>query len=161
VPQGPSRDRACAGGVLGEAERRDDCSDRSRCTSVRQIPWSDAYRRSMPCDDLVRAEFEREMRTRPQIWRDLTGLSHWSRFTQLVNNRGGRDAARSLLHKDGLTEGFLRLKAVGRLDLTVEFLMLEPRSGPCFSAHERGMARRRLVEAGMPRASLPLEAEYA
>jgi hypothetical protein len=39
----------------------------------------------------------------------------------------------------------------------VEFLVLRPKFGTLYGPDERGIARRRLVEAGMRRAELPLE----
>jgi hypothetical protein len=41
--------------------------------------------------------------------------------------------------------------------LTVEYLVLRPAFACCFSAEERMLARRRLVENGYPRAGLPPE----
>ena len=80
-----------------------------------------------------------------------------SRFRQLVNNRGGVGAAEALLAKPGTSEGFDRLAEAGKLGLTVEFLVLRPEFGHLFSPTERGIARHRLVERGMPRTDLPLE----
>jgi hypothetical protein len=73
------------------------------------------------CDEATVAQFHEFMLDRPRVWKDQTGLNHWSRFFQLVRNRRGIEAARILVHRQDLTEGFLRLKATGRLDLTVEW----------------------------------------
>ena len=49
-----------------------------------------------------------------------------------------------------LQREFDRLARAGKLGLTVEFLVLRPEFGRLFSPTERGIARRRLVESGMP-----------
>ena len=79
-----------------------------------------------------------------------------TRFRQLVASRGGVGAASHLLGQSGTSSGFARLAEAGKLDLTVEFLVLRREFGGLFSAGERGIAGRRLVEHGMPRSSLPL-----
>ena len=80
-----------------------------------------------------------------------------SRFRQLVASRGGVGAARHLLRQTGTSSGFERLAAAGKLDLTVEFLVLRREFGGLFTPEERGTARRRLVERGMARDRLPTE----
>lgn len=112
------------------------------------------------CDEATQARLTGDMLRLPAIWKSTTNLARWSRFIQLVNKRLGVGAARYLIHKAGLSEGFKRLKDAGRLDLTVEYLMLQPAYACCFTAEERGLARQRLVENGMPRGQLPLESEY-
>ncbi len=79
------------------------------------------------------------------------------RFRQLITNRGGVGAARFLLGKSGVSTGFARLAQAGRLELTMEYLILRPEFGSLFTAEERGIARRRLTDHGMRRDQLPLE----
>jgi len=109
------------------------------------------------CPEDVRARFTREMLGRPRLWKEKTGLTHWSRFLQLVRKRDGIDAARILIHKPGLSDGFLRLKAEGALDLTVEYLVLQAPYDCCFNSEDRRLARKKLVENDLPRADLPPE----
>jgi hypothetical protein len=49
---------------------------------------------------------------------------------------------------EGTTEGFQRLKIEGRLDLTVEVLVLRPEYLGLFNEDERSVAAHRLAEAG-------------
>jgi hypothetical protein len=48
----------------------------------------------------------------------------------------------------GTSDGFERLKAEKRLDLSMEALVLDPRYSTLFTAEEIVIARARLVEAG-------------
>jgi hypothetical protein len=75
----------------------------------------------------------------------------------MISTRGAVGAVKHLLRAPGLSNGFVKLRDAGRLDLTVEWLVLRPEFGSLFSAEERGIARRKLVENGVARSSLPLE----
>ena len=69
-----------------------------------------------------------------------------SYFLQMVNERGGNDAAKKLINDPSPSEGFTRLWELGRLDLTVESLALEPEWRPLFTPAELKVAARRLDE---------------
>ena len=56
--------------------------------------------------------------------------------------------ARQLLRREGTTDGFQRLKEEGRLDLTMEAVVLNPEYAELFTDEERSVAVRRLAEAG-------------
>jgi hypothetical protein len=74
---------------------------------------------------------------------------YWaSYFLRGVRNHGGPDYARQLLRKPGTTPGFERLREEGRLDLTVEALVLRPEYATLFTDEERRIAAHRLAEAG-------------
>jgi hypothetical protein len=74
---------------------------------------------------------------------------YWaSYFLRGVRNHGGPDYAHQLLRKEGTTDGFQRLKVEGRLDLTMEALVLRPEYSALFSNEERRVAAHRLAEAG-------------
>ncbi len=74
---------------------------------------------------------------------------YWaSYFLRGVRNHGGPDYAHQLLRKEGTTDGFQRLKEEGRLDLTMEALVLRPEYAELFSDEERRVAAHRLAEAG-------------
>jgi hypothetical protein len=75
----------------------------------------------------------------------------------MIGTHGAVGAVKRLLHAPGLSNGFIKLRNAGRLELTVEFLVLRPEFGSLFTAEERGIARRKLVENGMARSALPLE----
>jgi hypothetical protein len=62
---------------------------------------------------------------------------------QMMERLGGIDTARRLLTLPP-SEGFGRLALMGRLDLTVETLILEPRWSDVFTDDERRTAKRRL-----------------
>lgn len=62
----------------------------------------------------------------------------------MIENSNGSAAAKSLIARPQVSEGFSRLWELGRPDLTVEALILEPRWATVFSDAERAIARRRL-----------------
>lgn len=69
-----------------------------------------------------------------------------ARFIQVVTEKGGVEAARSLILKDGGTDGFAKLWELGRLDLSVEALVLKDEYKELFTDHEREACRNRLKE---------------
>jgi hypothetical protein len=83
-------------------------------------------------------------------------VGYWAtRYLQLVRRRGGLDAARYLLNQKLTSDGYARLRDAGRLDLTVEHLVLEPEFQELFSAEELTRARDRLERYR----AMPLTAE--
>jgi hypothetical protein len=74
---------------------------------------------------------------------------YWaSYFLRGVRNHGGVAYAHQLLRADGTTDGFKRLTEEGRLDLTMEALVLRPEYAALFSETERQVAASRLARAG-------------
>jgi hypothetical protein len=71
-----------------------------------------------------------------------------ARFIQVVTNKGGVEAARALILKDGGTEGFAKLWELGRLDLSVEALVLRDEYRELFTNNEREACRKRLMDYG-------------
>lgn len=71
-----------------------------------------------------------------------------SLFMQLVSQKGGLQAARQLILKEGGTYGFEVLWENKRLDLSVEALVLQPEYEALFSDEERMLCRNRLEEFG-------------
>ena len=69
-----------------------------------------------------------------------------TRFYQMLHDHGGVETARRLLPQ--MSEGFTQLWQRNRLDLTVEWLVLEQRWHALFSQAERDTARQRLLECG-------------
>jgi len=65
-------------------------------------------------------------------------------FLQMVNDNGGLEAAQILLAKPGIQYGFEELWKCGRLDLTVESLVLRNPWRQLFTPHELETARKRL-----------------
>jgi hypothetical protein len=96
--------------------------------------------------DVFRLAGEATRRLRPD---GTTARGYWaSYFLRGVRNHGGPEYARQLLRKNGTTEGFQRLKDEGRLDLTMEALVLRPEYSELFTDDERRVASYRLAEAG-------------
>jgi len=71
-----------------------------------------------------------------------------TRFIQMVAGKGGLSAAKTLLAANEPQEGFTRLWEWGRLDLTVEALVLLPEYHELFTDEERRTAQQRLEDYG-------------
>lgn len=77
-----------------------------------------------------------------------------TRFLQMVNERGGVQAAKDLLRAGGYSEGLTALWERGRLDLSMEALVLRKQWSSLFDEDELAVARKRLQERNFP---LPVE----
>jgi 5-methylcytosine-specific restriction protein A len=79
-------------------------------------------------------------------------LGFWAeRFRQSLLKNGGLVVAKRILDKKktgGLTKGFFAAKDAGRLDLSVEAIVLRPEFRPFFSKEELVTARKRLESYG-------------
>ncbi|WP_242976010.1 hypothetical protein [Desulfosporosinus sp. FKB] len=71
-----------------------------------------------------------------------------TRFMQLVAQKGGLQAAKQLISKEGGTYGFEILWEHKRLDLSVEALVLKPEYTELFTDTEREICRNRLQDFG-------------
>lgn len=71
-----------------------------------------------------------------------------TRFMQLVAQKGGLQAAKQLISKEGGTYGFEVLWENNRLDLSVEALVLKDEYAELFTSAERDICRNRLKEFG-------------
>ncbi len=71
-----------------------------------------------------------------------------SKFRQMVANEGGLQTAKKLIGSKQLSDGFAELAQLGRLDLTVEALVLQKKYRPLFNEAELEIARERLVQLG-------------
>ncbi|MBO8167892.1 MAG: hypothetical protein H0Z35_01760 [Thermoanaerobacteraceae bacterium] len=69
-----------------------------------------------------------------------------TRFLQLVIEKGGVEAAKQLIHKEGGTEGFRKLWEMKRLDLSVEALVLKKKYKELFTDADRAICEKRLAE---------------
>lgn len=80
-------------------------------------------------------------------------------FIQIVEDQGGYEAARFLIDRREPSEGFFRLRELGRLDLSAEALILMPEWAQLFDGELRLVAYNRLREFGydMPAESWRLE----
>ena len=71
-----------------------------------------------------------------------------SYFMRMLEEHGAVGTARQLLGHDQVSEGFTRLWNEGRLELTVEAIVLRPEFHELFTASERRTAQQRLTELG-------------
>ena len=67
-----------------------------------------------------------------------------SYFLSMLAQHGPRETAHKLLASPAISDGFAELWERGRLDLTVEALVTEPKFSELFSTNEIEIARRRL-----------------
>jgi hypothetical protein len=72
-----------------------------------------------------------------------------TRFFQMLSEHGGLDTARILLHAPGVSEGYTKLFEKQRLDLRVEYIVLQPQWRDLFTSEELDIARRRLKAYGL------------
>lgn len=114
-----------------------------------------AYAGPMTPED---AEFDEAML---QIYSELGKHGYFATyFLLMLRENGGIETARRLLDPmRGLSEGFLRIVELGRLDLSVEALVLRQQFRPLFKDAELTEARRRLRSANFDVDSWEDEAE--
>lgn len=96
-------------------------------------------------------EREREFDAAMQeiYWLAGRATGYWAGyFLRDVRKHEGLPVAKKLLREHGVSSGFKRLKDEGRLDLSVEALVLRPQFRPLFTDEELGFARGRLAEHG-------------
>lgn len=93
--------------------------------------------------DKIEADFHRAMLGIYQSALSECGYRA-TRFRQMVNERGGLRAAKELLHSGGYSEGLTALWEYGRLDLSMEALVLQKPWSSLFTKEELAVARKRL-----------------
>ncbi|MEX2081503.1 MAG: hypothetical protein WEC33_07780 [Dehalococcoidia bacterium] len=92
----------------------------------------------------LEADFDRRML---QLYEDAAREKYFATaFLTMVHERRGLATAQHCLAAQ--TDGFTRLWEMGRLDLSVEFVVLQPRWRPLFTPAELDQARNRLTDAG-------------
>ncbi len=97
--------------------------------------------------DDIKARFNEEMIS--IYWKAKTECNYnATRFLQMVSEQGGLEAAKSLLHADGYSDGLVALWERDRLDITMEALVLQKPWSSLFSKEELDVARKRLNELG-------------
>ena len=74
-----------------------------------------------------------------------------TRFYRMVNDKGGLATAKALLVSQEPQSGLTTLWECGRLDLSIEALVLDLRFEPLFSEKEKEVARQRLLDYGYGR----------
>lgn len=76
------------------------------------------------------------------------------RFLDMLRRTGGLAAAKHLLAKPGVSEGFRRLAASRKLEVTMEYQVLRPEFAELFRDDERAIAEQRLLDAGLSASDL-------
>jgi Protein of unknown function DUF262 len=102
---------------------------------------------SIPTTVETRAAFEQAMK---DIYvRALKEANYPARyFLEMLSTYGGLGTARKLLASAEVSSGFTALYERGRLDLTVEALVIQPRFASVFTDEETEIARQRLRDLG-------------
>ena len=91
-------------------------------------------------------EFHRALEN--HVYADFKSHSFPMFLLQAIRRHGGVFAAKQLLGISPVRSGLIELSEQGRLDLSVESLMLQERWRPLFTARELNLARRRLKDLG-------------
>ncbi len=68
------------------------------------------------------------------------------RFFQKIDKKGGLETAKELITRDDVSEGFTNLYLLGRLDLAMENLVVNPKYSELFTDEEIEIYRRRLAQ---------------
>jgi hypothetical protein len=71
-----------------------------------------------------------------------------NRFIKMVTDHGGLETAKILINADTPSDGYTALYLKGRLDLTVEAIVQDPKWAFLFDPEEIKRSRERLVEYG-------------
>jgi hypothetical protein len=95
----------------------------------------------------IRAAFERAMKNIYVRAKNEAGYNAGF-FLDMLSSLGGLGTARRLLAGSEVSSGFTALYERGRLDLTVEALVVQPQFADLFSDHELEVARQRLQDLG-------------
>lgn len=95
---------------------------------------------------MLEAAFEQRMY---QLFREAAKVKYFAGyFHGMLQQRGGWATAQHCLGSQ--TDGFTTLWQMGRLDLSVEYAVLEPKWAPLFTDDELATARQRLIDARVP-----------
>lgn len=69
-----------------------------------------------------------------------------TRFLQMIDRKGSLVTAKELISKDGGTEGFTKLWEFGRLDLSLEALIISGKYNDLFTQKEIEICKERLSQ---------------
>ena len=101
----------------------------------------------MAADTDLERQFHREMIRVYERARDKCGYNA-TRFLNMVNEHGGLPAAQLLLGSRGVSSGYVQLWQRGRLDISMEALVLQPDWRSLFSDCQLSIAGDRLKSLG-------------
>ena len=68
----------------------------------------------------------------------------FSKLRRMLGEHGAVESAKRLLSTNRISDGFVNLASVGRLDLSIEHLAASPKYQSLFSAHEIAIAKKKL-----------------
>lgn len=91
----------------------------------------------------IELQFHQQMHEVYRRAKDECGYNA-TRFYQMVEEQGGLQAAKMLLASKRIPDGFAKLFLLGRLDISMETLVLQEPWSSLFTAAELAVARRRL-----------------
>jgi hypothetical protein len=80
------------------------------------------------------------------IYRNALTQAHYkaTKFLEMVTMQGGLAAAKALLHTPHLPDGFAELWQRGRLDLTMEYILVQPPWNTLLTPEELRIAHERI-----------------
>ena len=86
------------------------------------------------------------------IYRNALTQAHYkaTKVLEMVTMQGGLATAKALLHTPHLPDGFAELWRRGRLDLTMEYMLVQAPWNRLFTEEELRVARERLAAHGRP-----------
>jgi hypothetical protein len=86
------------------------------------------------------------------IYRNALTQAHYkaTKFLEMVTMQGGLAAAKALLHTAHLPDGFAELWQRGRLDLTMEYMLVQSPWNTLFTDEELRVAHERLAAHNQP-----------
>ena len=88
--------------------------------------------------------FEEDMR---YICREAIKVGYRPRlFAEMLSMKGGLVTAKQLIMQDKPTEGFLKLYEKNKLDLTIEYFVIQPKYNELFNEEEIKTSYNRLKE---------------
>jgi hypothetical protein len=95
----------------------------------------------------LETEFHEQM---VNVYRNALTQAHYkaTKFLEMVSMQGGLKAAKTLLHTSYLPDGFAELWQRGRLDLTMEHIVIQAPWNALFTEDELRVARERLAAHG-------------
>jgi hypothetical protein len=105
--------------------------------------------------DSLEAQFHEQM---VNIYRNALKEAHYNakKFLEMVTMQGGLAAAKTLLHTPYLPDGFAELWQRGRLDLTMEYMLIQAPWKTLFTEEELKVAADRLAGHSQPPAGKSL-----
>ncbi len=95
----------------------------------------------------IEADFSQRMKAVYDRGRAEAGYNA-SYFLSMLSQYGPQETAHKLLASPAISDGFAELWELGRLDLTVDALVAEPKFSELFSENEISVAQRRLEQFG-------------